>query len=258
MTAGTHQPYSLTDGEESEIIVEGEKDKEELLPLQDYVNRMYSLDIQIKRLVEYIEGMTEPTVLVLFGDHLPNLSLVTDEKTYSKDLYETPYLIYSNTNLHSVTPYQNMTSYQLGSYVLQLLGMQDGAMNKIHTIYHQTGAYQQVLDLVQSDLLYGEGYFYENKILPYTSYLFFGLDELSIDNVETNDELLVIHGNGFSSESRVYLDGESYSTTYISPEELQVVAAGVDYQLLEIKQHSAYDEALGQGVKYEKGVSQTD
>lgn len=258
VTAGTHQPYSLTDGEDSEIIVEGEKDKNDLLPLQDYVNRMHSLDIQIKRLVEYIDAMTEPTVLVLFGDHLPNLSLVTNEQTYHGDLYETPYLIYSNTELQSVMPYHDMTSYQLGSYVLQLLGMPDGAMNKIHQIYSQTGDYQQILDLVQSDLIAGDERFYENKILPYNSHLFFGLGELSIDDIETQEELLIIYGNGFSSESRVYLDGEPYSTTYISPQELQVITNNTDYQLLEIKQHSGLDQAIGQGAQYEKGVSQTD
>lgn len=152
----------------------------------------------------------------------------------------------------------HINSYQLGSYVLQLLGMPDGAMNKIHQIYSQTEDYQQILYLVQSDLIAGDERFYENKILPYTSHLFFGLGELSIDDIETQEELLIVYGNGFSSESRVYLDGEPYSTTYISPQELQVITNNPDYQLLEIKQHSGVDQAIGQGVQYEKGVSQTD
>lgn len=258
VTAGTHQPYSLTDGETSEITVKGKKDKEELLPLQDYANRMHSLDVQIKRLVEYIDTLSEPTVVVMFGDHLPNLSLVTNEKTYAHDLYETPYLIYSNTELQPVAPFHEMTAYQLGSYLLQLLGMPDGAMNSIHKTYATTEEYQQILDLVQFDLLKGDGQFYQNKILPYTSYLFFGLDELKIDSVETEDELLIIRGDGFSSESRVYLDGEPYSTTYVSPQELQVVGAHVDYQLIEIKQHSGLDQTIGQGAQYEKEVSLAD
>lgn len=136
--------------------------------------------------------------------------------------------------------------------------MPDGAMNSIHKTYATTEEYQQILDLVQFDLLKGDGQFYQNKILPYTSYLFFGLDELKIDSVETEDELLIIRGDGFSSESRVYLDGEPYSTTYVSPQELQVVGAHVDYQLIEIKQHSGLDQTIGQGAQYEKEVSLAD
>ena len=166
VTAGTHQPYSTTDGTDSEIIVSGDLSQEYRLPLQDYVNRMHSLDEQIKRLVEYVNNSDEPTLLVFFSDHLPNLSAITDESTYEVDLYQTPYLIYSNAALEPVLPYENMTSYQLGAYALNLLGIDSGAMHKIHDIYADSDHYQSILDTVQKDLLYGEGRFYENQLLP--------------------------------------------------------------------------------------------
>ena len=83
---------------------------------------MHSLDEQINRIVNYVNNSEEPTLLVFFSDHLPNLSAVTDESTYDVDLYQTPYLIYSNAPLNPVLPYENMTSYQLGAYALNLLG----------------------------------------------------------------------------------------------------------------------------------------
>ena len=249
VTAGTHQPYSTTDGTHSEIIVSGDLSKEYRLPLQDYVNRMHSLDEQIKRVVEYVNNSDEPTLLVFFSDHLPNLSAVTDEKTYEVDLYQTPYLIYSNAPLEPVLPYENMTSYQLGAYALNLLGIDSGAMHKIHDIYADSDDYQSILDTVQKDLLYGEGRFYESQLLPSSSNLFFGLGELSIESVEQTGNVLSIHGNGFSSESRVYLDGEALSTTFVSPQLLQVVAPSQTYQTIEIKQHSGLDQAIGQGIQ---------
>ena len=206
VTAGTHQPYSLTDGEDSKITVSGTLDEADRLPLQDYVNRMYNLDQQIARLVEYINQSEEPTLLVFFSDHLPNLSTVTNENTYSSDLYQTPYLIYSNATLKEALPYQDMTSYQLGAYVLNLLGIQEGAMHKIHDLYQASDDYQATLDLVQKDLLYGEGRFYEGQLLPTSSNLFFGLGELQIESIEQEGDILHIYGDGFSSESRVYLD----------------------------------------------------
>lgn len=39
-------------------------------------------------------------------------------------------------------------------------------MHKIHDIYADSDHYQSILDTVQKDLLYGEGRFYENQLLP--------------------------------------------------------------------------------------------
>ncbi|MDO4924771.1 MAG: IPT/TIG domain-containing protein, partial [Turicibacter sp.] len=81
--------------------------------------------------------------------------------------------------------------------------------------------------------------------------LFFGLGELQIEGIEQEGDILHIYGNGFSSESRVYLDGEALSTTFVSPQLLQVVAPSQTYQTIEIKQHSGLDQAIGQGVQVE-------
>ena len=249
VTAGTHQPYSLTEGEDAEIIVSGTLSDDYRLPLQDYVNRMHSLDTQIARIVDYINQSDEPTLLVFFSDHLPNLSAVTDEKTYDLDLYVTPYLIYSNAPLEAALPYDDMTSYQLGAYALNLLSIQEGAMHKIHDLYAASDDYQETLDLVQKDLLYGEGRFYEGRLLPTSSNLFFGLGELQIEGIEQEGDILHIYGNGFSSESRVYLDQQELSTTFVSSTHLQVVNPKTSYQTIEIKQHSGLDQAIGQGVQ---------
>ena len=256
VTAGTHQPYSLTEGEDAEIIVSGTLSDDYRLPLQDYVNRMHSLDTQIARIVDYINQSDEPTLLVFFSDHLPNLSAVTDEKTYDLDLYVTPYLIYSNAPLEAALPYDDMTSYQLGAYALNLLGIQEGAMHKIHDLYAASDDYQETLDLVQKDLLYGEGRFYEGRLLPTSSNLFFGLGELQIEEIEQEGDILHIYGNGFSSESRVYLDQQALSTTFVSSTHLQVVNPKTNYQTIEIKQHSGLDQAIGQG--YQMSISDLD
>ena len=86
-------------------------------------------------------------------------------------------------------------------------------------------------------------------MLPSSSHLFFGVGDLSVESVEQTGNLLLIHGHGFSSESHVYLDGEALSTTFVSPQLLQVVAPSQTYQTIEIKQHSGLDQAIGQGIQ---------
>ena len=94
-----------------------------------------------------------------------------------------------------------------------------------------------------------EGRFYEGKLLPTSSNLFFGLGELQIESIEQEGDILHIYGNGFSSESRVYLDGEITKYHFCSSTHLQVVTNKTNYQTIEIKQHSGLDQAIGQGVR---------
>ena len=127
--------------------------------------------------------------------------------------------------------------------------MKKGRCTKFTTYNQASDDYQETLDLVQKDLLYGEGRFYEGQLLPTSSNLFFGLGELQIESIEQEGDILHIYGNGFSSESRVYLDGEALSTTFVSSTHLQVVTNKTNYQTIEIKQHSGLDQAIGQGVR---------
>lgn len=87
--------------------------------------------------------------------------------------------------------------------------------------------------------------------MPYSSNLFFGLKERSIESVEQSGDVLSIYGNGFSSESRVYIDGQATSTTFVSSQLLQVIAPTQSYNSIEIKQHSGLDKAIGQGLQLE-------
>ncbi|MDO4926090.1 MAG: IPT/TIG domain-containing protein, partial [Turicibacter sp.] len=86
--------------------------------------------------------------------------------------------------------------------------------------------------------------------------LFFGLGELQIEGIEQEGDILHIYGNGFSSESRVYLDQQALSTTFVSSTHLQVVNPKTSYQTIEIKQHSGLDQAIGQG--YQMSISDLD
>ena len=101
----------------------------------------------VYELAKYIDTLSEPTVLVFFGDHLPNLgenNLAyselglsvgnTDTPTNTLSAYETPYLIYGNTAYCATTDFQSdvkalelpsnnlINSNYLGAMVLELIG----------------------------------------------------------------------------------------------------------------------------------------
>lgn len=63
-----------------------------------YVNEINEVDQMIGRLISALEKRKKPTVLVLYGDHLPSLEL-TNEDLNDGSLYETQYIVWNNYGL---------------------------------------------------------------------------------------------------------------------------------------------------------------
>ena len=73
------------------------------------------------KLVEYIKKCDEPTILVMFGDHIPSLS---NYSVYRKSNYtdlqyhETPYIMYANYDMNFNNIPQYMSPSNLGIQVM--------------------------------------------------------------------------------------------------------------------------------------------
>ena len=72
--------------------------------LQEYLDLIYVSDQALKELIDYFEQQDEPTVILFFGDHQPNLDMSTYVKRegltameQSLTQYITPFFIWSNT-----------------------------------------------------------------------------------------------------------------------------------------------------------------
>lgn len=89
-------------------------DEKDLQGLKDFTQGAYDADMMFKKLMDYFENVTEPAILVMYGDHLPLLGtdgstyrdggfVVGDDgtfKTYKyEQLYHTPYVIWANYDL---------------------------------------------------------------------------------------------------------------------------------------------------------------
>lgn len=94
--------------------------------LETYASLLRESDAALKKLISYFERQKRPVLLVLWGDHAPNLSLFgVDTSSYEEDaqrygrLYCTPLLIYNNYGLDVELP-EVMSSYRLGAFALRL------------------------------------------------------------------------------------------------------------------------------------------
>lgn len=67
--------------------------------LASYMQGVYSDDLMIGNLIDFVETFEEPTIVVFFGDHLPPLRGIFNELDFLTDSYNmftTPFVIYSN------------------------------------------------------------------------------------------------------------------------------------------------------------------
>ena len=83
-----HQPYTAEKFDDEVISINSDVlTGEELSVLSGYVNGLYDADRALMRLVEYFSESDEETMIVFFGDHLPNLGVGAGETVYSRLSY---------------------------------------------------------------------------------------------------------------------------------------------------------------------------
>ncbi|MDU0332799.1 LTA synthase family protein [Paenibacillus sp. 3LSP] len=103
ITMQNHSPYTLETKYPSEIEIDGLSDalKE---TLEIYTQGVLEADQSLEYLIDYFTKSDEPTILVFYGDHLPNLGSVYNELQfefssdleYKRLLGNTPLLIWDN------------------------------------------------------------------------------------------------------------------------------------------------------------------
>ncbi len=150
---------------ERHVTVSGIEDPEQLASVEYYVNQLYETDMFLGELVEYLESYDEPVMLVMFGDHMPDLSLTAEDLTKGNE-FTTEYVIW--TNYAEPEQGRDLNSYQLSAVVLEHAGFANGVMTKVHQRLSDDEDYSEVMRLIEYDLMCGDRYIYggEEKYIP--------------------------------------------------------------------------------------------
>ncbi|MGL4336325.1 MAG: LTA synthase family protein [Turicibacter sp.] len=203
----------------SKITLSGFEDQGRLNAFEYYVNEIKEMDDFIAELVQALEAINEPTVLVLFGDHLPTLDL-TDEEISNGDLFQTEYVIWSNMNLRQENV--DLEAYQLTAQVLDQIGIHSGIINNYHQNFKESTDYMKNLQLLQYDMLYGKQFVY-GGVNPYApTKLQMGVKQILISDVYQEDTNLIVKGQHFTPSSRITINGNAQTTQYIDRETLLI------------------------------------
>lgn len=185
-----------------------------------YCSQVSEMDQFIQNLVFALNRRKEPTVLIMYRDHLPGFSWeAADMKNNS--LFQTQYVVWNNLGLPIV--HRTVEAYQLASYVLEMLDIHEGTMVRYHQGYltGQIGDKQQYLDdmkLLEYDILYGKHDIYEGSSPFQATNLHMGIDPIEVTKVVYEEPDLLIFGENFNEYSKVFLGDKQLETTYVWPE----------------------------------------
>lgn len=182
-----------------------------------YANQIHEMDEFIRDLTTTLESYDEPTIVVMYGDHLPALDNLTEDNI-SKDrsLYQTDYVIWSNYDFEEKTD-RDYTAYQIGSELLKRIGITNGTMVTFQQNHRDDENYREEMQMLQYDMLYGNKYIYDGKN-PYNKLsLKMGVKEIKIDSIIKIGDNYYIKGQNFTENSRITIDGKVLKTKYLGP-----------------------------------------
>jgi len=125
-----HRPYEYTNYDKYDITINfknvniSEEDKKEILA---YTQGVYDADKAIKKIIEYFKNVEEPTIVVIFGDHLPGIDSL-EEVYYKEDnlkKHQTVYCVYSNYDIERQIKFEeNMSAANLALKISEMANLE--------------------------------------------------------------------------------------------------------------------------------------
>ena len=210
-----------------------------------YLNECHEMDTFIGELIDEINAAGEPTVMIIYGDHIPALD-VKEENYKLNNLYQTRYVIWDNIGLEKHD--RDIASYQSGAILLEDAGLEhEGVIFD----YQQTTSpddpdYLDDMEALAYDMLYGKNYAFGGSTPYVTSEMKMGHKDISIDEIKKIGDRYYIRGNNFTERSIISLNGKQLSTVYLSPTLLALTEEvdPEDIEKLEVSQVDKSEEEI--------------
>ncbi|MGM9624336.1 MAG: LTA synthase family protein [Eubacteriales bacterium] len=220
LTGNVTQTLTEDELDAMRIEVSGIEDERLAAQYRYYVNQLYETDAFIGDLIEELTASAEPTVLVLYGDHLPCFNYTNDDMADGSTPFETEYVIWDNIGLEQAD--KDLQSFQLAAEVLNRLDIHEGIITRLHQNCSSDTDYFSSLQMLEYDMLYGqmEAWGGINPYLP--TILKMGVDQIRVTDIRFIETSLYVAGENFTAFSSVSINNRTYETIYIDTNTLLV------------------------------------
>lgn len=251
-----HGKYPTDPIEEPHISVQGfaPDDEERQHAFTYYVNEVHETDAFLGYLISELNAFEEPVLLVLYGDHLPNIDM-TQEEIEGGNLFQTEYVIWTNDAMKKERTLKkeskDLCAYQLSSYVLGKLGINNGILTKFHQKYAGFPSYREKLKTLQYDMLYGEQEVYDGDSPYEPEEIQMGIRPISIIKVSSVGGSVYIMGQNFTESSTVFINDRKQDTFFLNDSTLMVSDRELEEgDTLYVAQTAGVSEVLSQTDSY--------
>ncbi|MGL5244287.1 MAG: LTA synthase family protein, partial [Sarcina sp.] len=212
--------------------------------LQGYFNKLKGVDQYIGQLINYLKTLKEPTVVLMFSDHLPSLDVLNreDASISSKEKYETQYVIWNNIGLPKVD--KNLEAYQLSTYLLNLININSGIIPTFHKVYSNQSNYEEEFEDIQYDVLFGNKYLYDDMEPYKKTNLHMGLNDIIVDSYYLENNVITVKGNNFTNKSSILINDKIVPTKFIDENTLVSNEPGKNVKNVSVGQVGKYSKIL--------------
>lgn len=250
VTMQNHGPYgnSRFSSDEFDIEIETKLTDSSRYLLKNYVQGIYLSDQSLAKLIDYLKGLDEPTILMFFGDHLPMLG--EDYQIYREVNYignESNETLQKDMRIMAV-PYIIWRNYDDASEAMPTMNLSYLSSILLSEAEVEMPDYMKVLHMLRNDMpLYLRGLGYDGDgnevtsdmpLYQNTQALFFKLyqksmeedawkitqndaynkvyTQIEITSIEDSDNQWVVTGNNFYEGMKVYLNNKEVPFVFVS------------------------------------------
>lgn len=246
-THGNYPDYKVFANPDVKVKAKG-KDQALNYKWEYYVNMLHREDQWIQNYISMLKSRKEPTLVIMFGDHVPSMDL-TNQEVKSGDIFKTKYITWNNFGMKKED--MNLASYNIVADMLGRLGVHGGTVMNYHQKMLQNGVpygsmrYMRGLKMLQYDLLYGKRYAYNGKNPYPATNIKMGISDVKIDRVYTYDNRVHLFGENFTRWSRIFVNGKQVSTKYKSGQHLSLSVDDVRQgDKIQVNQMGSGDDVL--------------
>jgi hypothetical protein len=127
--------------------------------------------------------------------------------------FQTEYLIIANYETPILLNDEDLYAYQIFPVVLEMIGNDEGVMNRFHRAYRHDAQYLTLLAALEYDILYGDRMVYEGYEYPTMWGMVMGSRPIHVTDCYVDEKYLYVKGTHFTAYSVITLDGKQKSDT---------------------------------------------
>ncbi len=181
-----------------------------------YLNECHEMDSFIGELIDEINASGEPTIMLIYGDHIPALD-VKESDYVGGNLYKTRYVIWDNIGLAEKD--EDISSFESGAKLLEDAGYpHEGVIfDYQQTNNRKSKNFQKYLKALSYDMIYGKNYVFGGTNPYKTVDMRMGHKQIKVSEIVKIGNSYYLKGENFTEHSSVSLDGKLLNTIYLSP-----------------------------------------